>query len=94
MQVNLNKTVVMVLCRPRTRPPVDIKFTIYGRELRVVSEQPYVGITFSSGPGNMWNAHFDACALRARRAANIAFFVESHTGKLPPGKGDCCTLPK
>ncbi|KZV93920.1 hypothetical protein EXIGLDRAFT_595836, partial [Exidia glandulosa HHB12029] len=87
MKVNLSKTVVMVLRRPRTQVGVNFVFKLYGSALRVVTEQPYVGIRFSSAAGNMWDAHFEACALRARRAANVSFFVESHTGAIPPWEG-------
>ncbi|KZV81442.1 hypothetical protein EXIGLDRAFT_572530, partial [Exidia glandulosa HHB12029] len=87
MKVNLRKTAVMILRRPRTKISVAHSFHIYGEELRIVTEQPYVGIKFSSAPGNMWDAHFSACAARARRAANVTFFVESHTGALPPWEG-------
>lgn len=87
MKVNLAKTVVMILRRPRTRTQGDYAFSLYGQPLRIVTEQPYVGIRFSSAPGNMWDAHFETCALRARRAANVSFFVESHTGAIPPWEG-------
>ncbi|KZW01035.1 hypothetical protein EXIGLDRAFT_574000, partial [Exidia glandulosa HHB12029] len=91
MEINVKKTVVMMFHRPRSRPnmPPPV-FSIYGRPLNIVSQQSYVGITFSSGTPNIWDIHFSSCASKARRAANMTFFVESHTGPIPPW--ECRTL--
>ncbi|EJD47871.1 hypothetical protein AURDEDRAFT_61566 [Auricularia subglabra TFB-10046 SS5] len=88
MQISLKKTVAMVFRRTNAvsnvpRPTLRLN----GELLTVVQRQQYVGVMFASDCPNMWDAHFDLCERRARAAVNRIFFIESHTGSLPPWEG-------
>lgn len=88
MEINQKKTVVMTFARPRSKlPDLERPFSIYSKPLDIVEEQCYVGVWLSSRTGNIWDTHFQKCAQKARRAANVSFFVESHTGPIPPWQG-------
>ncbi|EJD45855.1 hypothetical protein AURDEDRAFT_63893 [Auricularia subglabra TFB-10046 SS5] len=88
MEVNARKTVVMIFNRPRTTAAQPATaFHIYGLPLEIVQEVRYVGVWFCTDSTNLWECHFKKGAQKARRAANVAFFVESHTGAIPPWQG-------
>jgi len=88
MEVNTRKTVIMLFRKRSSQNlPVSSPFHISGHRLEVVEEQCYVGIWFCSHGPNNWHAHISKSAEKARRTANITFFVQSHTGPIPPEHG-------
>ncbi|KZV80030.1 hypothetical protein EXIGLDRAFT_559602, partial [Exidia glandulosa HHB12029] len=93
MQINTDKTVVMIFKNPQKKlPALSQPFTMYGRNLSIVTHTSYVGIWLSSAKGNVWDMHFHKYHLKAQTAANMIFFVESRTGTIPPHEG--CILYK
>ncbi|EJD46731.1 hypothetical protein AURDEDRAFT_63078 [Auricularia subglabra TFB-10046 SS5] len=87
MEINTRKTKIMIFPRPHAAPPPQSAFHIYGSPLETVKELCYVGVWLSTITGNLWDSHFTKTCQKARRTANISFFIESHTGSLPPWQG-------
>ncbi|KAK7044152.1 hypothetical protein VNI00_007872 [Paramarasmius palmivorus] len=82
--ISIKKTEFMVFGPLPSSPPVLL---VYGHKVNLVDSFKYVGAVFGSTTRDIFLAHYQRKASKARNVANATFAAEQMIGSLPPSEG-------
>ena len=82
--INLIKTIILIFRYGKSPLPLLPVFVLGKTQLKIKSEEKYVGVTFRTDTKNMLAAHYKAKARTARYCGHRIMAIEDMTGRLTP----------